>query len=184
MRKGTLMNHQPYESWILDETTLSLAEQRQMKDHLDSCAACRKLATGWIAARRSMRAAPPARPAPGFTGRFQARLAERRALQHQLQARRFVLITTTASMLALFALMAYLAFTTSFATLLVNALGLATRLVIQWNNAQQVIMSLWHALPIYIPVAIWVILSTGLGLLGLIWAVSLWRISAKGVTNQ
>ena len=91
------MNHQPYESWILDETTLSLAEQRQMKDHLDSCAACRKLATGWIAARRSMRAAPPARPAPGFTGRFQARLAERRALQHQLQARRFVLITSTAS---------------------------------------------------------------------------------------
>ncbi len=178
------MNHQPYESWILDETVLSLAEQRQMKEHLDSCAACRNLAAGWVAARRSMRAAPPARPAPGFTGRFQARLAERRALQHQLQARRFVVIITTASLLTLFALTAYLAFTTSFATLLVNAFGLATRLVIQWNNVQLVIRSLWHALPPYIPVAIWVILSTGLGLLGLAWAVSLWRISAKGVTNR
>jgi len=80
------MSHQPFETWILDQGTLSGEEQRALQDHIGSCEQCRRLDRRWQAVRHELRARPMISPAAGFSKRWQAGLAERRAREQRRQA--------------------------------------------------------------------------------------------------
>ncbi len=64
------MNHQPFETWLLDEKPLIPAEKRELDAHLKICKACCALAES----RLVLLAARTVSPAPGFVFRFQQRL--------------------------------------------------------------------------------------------------------------
>ena len=65
------MNHQPFETWLLDDKVLTAAEKRELNSHLRTCKTCSALAETGLA----LRSARAVSPAPGFALRFQHRLA-------------------------------------------------------------------------------------------------------------
>ena len=79
------MNHQPFETWLLDDKVLTLTEKRELDSHLRECTNCSALAeTGF-----ALRSARVVSPVPGFALRFQhkmaaQKLAEQRANEQKI----------------------------------------------------------------------------------------------------
>lgn len=75
------MNHKPFQDLmhaVLDGE-LASASRRDLEAHLAECGECQSTWTSLSEVQRLLRAEPPMAPRPGFSGRFQARLAQRRA---------------------------------------------------------------------------------------------------------
>ncbi len=73
--------HRQYHAWMharLDGD-LDPADRQQLDAHLAGCEACAAAWHGLREAHRRLAGQPLAAPRPGFTGRFNARLAQRRA---------------------------------------------------------------------------------------------------------
>jgi anti-sigma factor RsiW len=84
MVEDEAMNHKPYHEWmqaVLDGA-LAPADRRALEAHLADCASCQAAWTSLSAVHRLFKAEPLAAPRPGFSGRFQARLAQRRSRPH------------------------------------------------------------------------------------------------------
>lgn len=77
------MNHQPFETWIFSEDPLQSEDMVQLNDHLQSCEDCRKLSHAMAQLDQTFTTTPAPAPAPGFTQRWQARLAVHRKLRQQ-----------------------------------------------------------------------------------------------------
>ncbi len=178
------MRHQPFETWIVDETGLTPEQMASLKEHLLTCEECRQFQNSWASVRGQLMAAHIAAPAPGFTKRWNISLAERRRQQQKLQERRLLLFLVTGAMASLLMLVAYLFATTSPASLLVSVFETVTHLLVTWTYTQQAILPLVEDLPPVIPIAFWILLTTGISLLSVIWVVTIWRISPKGVHSK
>ncbi len=87
------MNHQPFETWLLTEETLSPEQAKALQEHLGTCEACQCLERSWSGVQQLFLRSDMAAPAPGFTARWQARLAEERRKRHQRQAWVMLLVT-------------------------------------------------------------------------------------------
>jgi hypothetical protein len=70
------MNHQPFRNWLVSDEQLSVEQARSLQDHLAECEACSQLESSWVEIEQQIRASTQVVPAPGFTHRWQARLAE------------------------------------------------------------------------------------------------------------
>jgi anti-sigma factor RsiW len=81
MVEDEAMNHKPYHDWMnaLLDGALAPADRRALEAHLATCASCQATWASLSSVQRLFKAAPMAAPRPGFHGRFQARLAQRRA---------------------------------------------------------------------------------------------------------
>jgi hypothetical protein len=79
------MSHQPYETWLFDETELSREQAQALQAHLHECQQCRGLEKSWKTLDGKIQATPMVSPQPGFSQRWRASLAERRARQQMLQ---------------------------------------------------------------------------------------------------
>jgi hypothetical protein len=81
------MNHTRYEDWLfeLSEAPLDSAQAAELEAHLHECESCSSLAESWGQVERTLRKAGQAAPAAGFSGRWQARLAQERRRQHNRQ---------------------------------------------------------------------------------------------------
>jgi hypothetical protein len=178
------MRHQPFESWIIDEISLNAEQAHALQSHLHDCEDCRMLATGWRATSAYLSKVPAVSPAPGFTRRFKASIAERRFYQQQLQVRRTFLYLVTGSAVSLLALMAYLLFVVTPTGMLVTAFRSLTNTILWWNNLQDIYLPLVQSLPIFVPVALWILFTTSLSIFSIFWVVSIWRISTQGVPNK
>jgi anti-sigma factor RsiW len=99
------MSRQPFETWLLAGEGLTDEQAERLHDHLQACPACQALLAAWAEAEGELRSSPWATPAPGFTARWQARLAaeQRRAQTRQVWV---TLGLTVASALALVAMLA------------------------------------------------------------------------------
>jgi hypothetical protein len=182
--KGIHMRHQPFESWIIDDTNLTIEQAQSLQSHLQSCEDCRKLSSGWAVARAYLSQAPAVSPAPGFTRRFGASIAERRFHQQQMQVRRTLLYLIGGSFASLLALMAYLLFIVTPTGVFITAFRSLTHTLVWWNNLQDIYLPLVQSLPIFVPVALWILFTTSLSIFSILWVVSIWRISTQGVPNK
>ena len=81
------MNHTRYQDWLfeLSEGPLGPEQVVALDAHLRDCPDCRSLAESWGHAERSLRRAELAAPQPGFSQRWQARLAQSRQRLHRRQ---------------------------------------------------------------------------------------------------
>lgn len=70
------MNHRQFEEWLLREEPLGRQEQKSLRDHLSSCAACSELANGWKEVHALLRHTEPPAASAGFTQRWERRLAD------------------------------------------------------------------------------------------------------------
>ena len=73
------MDHQHFENLLLNDTPIPREEESAFQAHLKVCARCAALAE----VNRSLNHVVMAAPAPGFTSRFQARLAAQRKAQRK-----------------------------------------------------------------------------------------------------
>ncbi len=123
-------------------------------------------------------------PQPGFSQRWRASLAERRARQQVLQVRRLFIGFIVAALITLLLMVVVFFLTASPVNLLVVVFEGITKLVIQTSQLQRVIVPWLKTVPPIIPIAGWVIFSSLLSLLSLLWIFSLWRIHSKGVRKN
>lgn len=175
------MDHQPFETRILEPNHPSPLDAREFQQHLEQCASCRALQNNWLAAEQTLKRTPQLSPRPGFSTRWQASLAERRARQHVRQVRILLLTLSGGSLVSLLGLIAV------FLTVAkpVDLLVAGTRVITTFNGLLVSIQSLFTgALASPLPMAIWIALGCGFCLLVTTWVITLWRISYKGVTVQ
>jgi anti-sigma factor RsiW len=78
------MSHSPYDDWLFSDEPRTAQESEELRRHLAGCPRCRSLAEAWSDVRLDLEGSPAAAPLPGFTGRWQRRLA----LDRQRRARR------------------------------------------------------------------------------------------------
>lgn len=84
------MNHLPYTDWLVADGNdasdqLNNEQQAALQSHLENCLECRSLATSWQSIEGELRAAPLLSPSPGFSARWQARLAADRERSYRRQ---------------------------------------------------------------------------------------------------
>jgi anti-sigma factor RsiW len=75
------MNHKPYQEWMQSvlDGALAPAARRELEAHLATCGECQSTWSALNEVHRLFKAEPLVAPRAGFTGRFQARLAQRRS---------------------------------------------------------------------------------------------------------
>lgn len=171
------MNHLPFEEWLLNDKPVTPEQQRDLDLHMRTCAYCSALAeTG-----RMLSAAKMAVPTPGFTARFQSRLAERKIAERRRKLWGAVLFTLGGLVLLMWAVSPYLAsFMVSPATWISVVVGwlvyIGTTLFALFD-AGVVILSV---IPKFLPPFAWLVLLSTFAGVGLLWSVSIWRFAQRG----
>ena len=178
------MNHQPYENWILAESDLSGEQLQELETHLNACSECQYLRQGLRSASGLLQAAPMAAPVPGFARRWQASLVERRAIHQRHQARLLFLVLAGAALVLLLLLALHILATSTPVQWLVAVFQSTFSLFSTWNKIQDFILELLNFIPPVVPIALWVLLTSGLSVLTLVWIISLWRISSQGASQK
>jgi hypothetical protein len=80
------MNHQPFETWILEEDILKPGDQQLLKDHLQNCESCNRLSEGWNGAARQLQHPAMVEPMAGFSTRWNERLQVDLHKKHRRQS--------------------------------------------------------------------------------------------------
>lgn len=175
------MSHQPFETWIFAGEPLGRDEQQALHTHLDGCGQCRALADAWQQVQPLMLHAQPVAPAPGFSLRFEARLArERRQIELRQSWFIFLLsLTGAAIFLTLLVGLVVLSFESPVDWFLAVMTRLATLLTYA-GAMQDIAASLTNAVPV-----VWWLAGLSLfALLSSVWIFSLQRLSlARRVTK-
>lgn len=83
------MSHQPFETWLLSEENLDEEQEKALQTHLESCPKCQQLSHSWAQVQSLISTSSTPEPTPGFSLRWQQRLAVNR--QHQQQRRMWFL---------------------------------------------------------------------------------------------
>ena len=148
------MSHQPFETWIFSDDPIQPEEQTELDQHLQSCEDCRQRALAMSQVQQAFISTPAPIPAPGFTQRWQERLALAR---QQRQQKRMWLLTlgifSLANLLALVILVFELGQINWFyeiSQVIANLSLVAARINQVWN----IIGSISDALPLIAPVMI------------------------------
>lgn len=178
------MVHQPIEKWIIEGTPLTPEQQAQLEEHLRICKHCRELQRSLLEVDELLMQAEMLSPAEGFTQRFQATLAERKALKNRRQLRKFFLSLLGAAMVTFGAMGLYIAMTSSPVEVVTRLLENSTRVLINLDQLERFVTTVFNTLPPYLSVGIWVVAASGLVLFTLLWIGALWRTSFQGVFNK
>jgi hypothetical protein len=170
------MEHQPFETWLLEDEHLTPEQQRDLRRHAAACSQCAMLASANLA----LRAAPVARPASGFTLRFERRLAAERKIQKRRAMIGAVLLTVASLGIIYWLITPFLPY-----------LSLSpTQMFITWVSAMLYLASLGQALGTIgvvlsrvvlalVPISAWlVLLGAGGG------AAALWLASFRKTGNK
>lgn len=166
------MNHRPFEDWLLTEMSLTAEQKHELDMHVRNCTYCAALAETGMALRTVKKASPQA----GFTARFEARLAARKAAERR---RRFLgSILFTAGGFALLIWLAFPYFLTFFsapATWISVVIEWIVFLVTTLRALGQVGSIFLKVIPDFIPPFAWMILLSAVAGITLLWTVSIWR---------
>lgn len=170
------MNHQPFETWLLDDKHLTNTEKGELNAHLRICKACTALAeTGLI-----LRSAKTVSPAAGFALRFQERLT----LQKIAERRRrlwglIVLLISGIGLLAWFTAPYITTFLSAPIEWLTAVLGYLIFIFTSLQALTEVLQVFTRVIPNFIPPYVWMILFSAIAGFSLLWTVSIWRFARR-----
>lgn len=168
------MNHQPFESWLLEAQTLEPEQERKLQAHLRTCAHCAALAETALA----LHAVRAVGPAAGFTVRFQRRLAMQKAADRR---RRFwgmvVFVTGGLALLAWLVAPTLARLIDSPAEWIALGMSYIFFLLASMQAAADVGSVLLRVAPGFVPPFAWMVLASALAGIGLVWFISIWRLT-------
>ena len=168
------MNHQPFEEWLFNDKNLTSAEKRELDLHLRTCVHCTALSATGLA----LRSANVISPSTGFTVRFQQRLAVQKIAERRRRLLGvLVLIIGGLGLLSWFAAPYVYAFISSPVEWITAAIGYFLFVVTSLFALTQIMAVLAHILPYFIPPYLWMVIVSALAGFGLLWIISIWRIS-------
>lgn len=175
------MNHQPFETWLLDDKHLSKTEKRDLDAHLRDCRVCSTLAETGLA----LRSARVIAPAAGFTTRFQQRLAAQKVAERRRRLwGLFILILSGVGLLGWAVAPYAYAFVSAPVEWLTAAIGYFLFVFTSAQAFSEILRVMARILPSFVPPYVWMMFFSALAGMGLVWIVSMWRFSRKpqGVT--
>lgn len=178
------MSHQPFETWLLDESgTLSQEERRALQAHLASCGQCQRLAQKWQAVQGELKMRRMVSPASGFAQRWQASLAERRARDQRRQAWKIFGALLGVALLTLLALAGYLLATTTPAEWLESLVKIISSTNVFFQYSIFVLLNWLSSTPLVVNIVLWIYLTLTLCFLMLVWVTILWRTRIVGALD-
>lgn len=168
------MKHQPFDEWLLNETPLTPEQKRELDLHVRSCIHCSAL----LETGAALRSVKMAAPAPGFTARFQARLAERRLAERRRRLWGSILfLIGGAGMLLWLAGPSLFAFLASPEVWIAGLVEWGIFVITTLQAMTQAGEVLLHVVPGFVPPFAWLVLGSALAGVSLIWFVSIWRFT-------
>ena len=174
------MNHQPFETWLLDDKHLTTAEKRELDAHLRECRTCSALAETGLALRSTRVAVPK----PGFALRFQHRLAEQKALERRRHLWGLILLVLVgAGALSWFAAPLVMKFIASPFQWFISITGYFLYTIASLKAIGEILSVLARVVTDFMPPYAWMVLLSAFSGMALLWLVSIWRFArrARGV---
>ncbi len=166
------MNHQPFESWLLNEAALNAQQQRELDSHLRSCAYCAALTK----TEKVLRGMKMALPAPGFASRFQTRLMVEKAADRQRKFLGSIFFTISGLALMLWLASPYLAvFFASPASWIAALVEVGVFLVTTLQASVEAGAVIFDVMGRFMPPFAWMVLVSSIAGVSLLWSVSIWR---------
>lgn len=170
------MNHQPFETWLLDDKVLTPTEKRELNSHLRECKNCSALAETGLA----LRSARVVSPVPGFALRFQQKLAVQKAAE---QRRRLwgmlVLILSGVGLVGWFVAPFLISVVNSPVEWLISSTGVFLYIFGSLQAFADLLSVMVRILPEFLPPYMWMVILSGLAGMGLLWTVSIWRLARR-----
>lgn len=168
------MNHLPFETWLLNEQPLTPDQQRDLQLHLRECEHCTALAEVNLALHSVKMTAP----APGFTARFQQRLEAQRVRERRNRLAGALVLIFGGLGLTIWLVAPYLvSFLGSPAEWIAAAISFVLSLISMMQAIGDIGSILLRILPGFIPPFAWLIIISAVSGFGLLWAVSIWRLT-------
>lgn len=170
------MNHQPFETWLLDEVHLTTAEKGELNAHLRTCKTCTALAeTGLV-----LRSAKVIAPSVGFTARFQEKLAlQKIAERRQRLWGLIILLISGIGLLTWFAMPYITTFISAPIEWLTAIVGYLIFIFTSLQAFTEVLQVFTRVIPNFIPPYAWMILFSAIAGFSLLWTVSIWRFARR-----
>jgi hypothetical protein len=166
------MNHQPFEDWLLNDKPVTQQEKHELDMHIRTCAYCAALAETGMELKSVKKVAPK----PGFTDRFQARLAERKIAEQRRRLWGSVLFTLGGLVLLMgLASPFLLGFLSAPATWIAAFVQWVVFIVTTVEALAQAGSVFVHILPDFLSPFGWMVLISAIAGVSLLWAVSIWR---------
>ena len=166
------MNHQPFEDWLLNDKPITQEQKRELDTHMRTCANCAALAETGIALKSVKKASPQ----PGFTNRFQARLAERKLADQRQRLWGSVLFTVGGLVLLMWLASPYLfSFLSAPATWIAALVQWGVYVVTTIEALAQAGSVFAKILPDFLSPFAWMVLLSAFAGVSLLWTVSIWR---------
>ena len=166
------MNHRPFEDWLLNDMPITPEQKRELDMHVRNCAYCAVLVETGLALKTTKIAAPR----PGFTARFQTRLAARKEAERRRRYLGSVLFTVGGFVLLMWLASPYLlTFFSAPATwiyVIVDWVIFLLTTVLALGQAGSV---LFEIVPDFLSPFAWMILISALAGISLLWTISIWR---------
>jgi hypothetical protein len=168
--KGKLMDHRPFEGWLLNNQTLHADEKRQLNAHLQVCTSCNALAEVNLA----LKSVKTSAPAAGFTDRFQIRLAVQKKALRRRNFWGFTLLTLSVlSVLTLIAWPVIASMLRSPVNLLASWLGSLLSIWASIDAMAHAGFVFFRIVPSFIPAYIWILILFAACSWCLLWVFSL-----------
>lgn len=170
------MNHQPFETWLLDEAHLTHAEKQELNAHLRTCKTCAALAeTGLI-----LRSAKVIAPSAGFTARFQEKLALQKIAERRQRLWGLIVLLIGGVSLFTWFTMPYMAtFLAAPIEWLTAVVGYLLFIFTSLQALAEVFQVFTRILPNFIPPYAWMIIFSAMAGFSLLWTVSIWRFARR-----
>jgi hypothetical protein len=166
------MNHQPFEDWLLNDKPITQEQKRELEMHIRTCAYCSALAETGIALKTVKKTSPQ----PGFTNRFQARLAERKLVEQRRKLWGSVLFTIGGLVLLMgIASPFLLGFLSAPATWIAAFVQWVVFILTTLEALAQAGSVFVRILPDFLSPFGWMVLISAFAGVSLLWTVSIWR---------
>ena len=178
------MNHLPFELWLVDDSPLTLEEQRSLRDHLAICADCRRLENAWTRAEKKLVSARPALPPADFAARWRANLPERIQQKQKRQLKNWAIGLSLAALVNLSLLAAFTLTSGSVTSWFVHLMRTYTIFIEFIKHAGVVCSGLMAVTPRYIWIITGVIAAGWVFTTSFAWCMTLLHIHKKGVRNE
>lgn len=178
------MNHQLFESWLLEPENLESEQRQELAEHLKNCPTCRHIQYGLASLDTLLTQPAQVAPPSGFTQRFQASLESRRKQRRAQQIRLGVYIFSGAIITTAFGFMIHLLSNYSVARIL------ATLIEVTTNTPQRVIefrymISFWlNQVPEPLVATISILMASWIFVLLIPWALTFIRFNRQGVIQK
>jgi hypothetical protein len=174
------MNHQPYDTWMLESENLTREQRQELRGHIEGCPKCREIQSGWHEARGVMKRQPMAVPVQGFTQRWQLNLPARRELHQRKQLWRFFLWLAAAAFISLGVLGIQIATVESPVLFILRSFQEVVNFCVQATRIIAALASWIRVIPPVLTLAVGLGMIASFAMIFFVWIYMLRRITKNG----